>query len=164
MQRGDMWRRTAQLLAAYLLLWWLLTGGDRHSWLVGGVTVGLALAVALSLPAPAAALRISPVGLLLFIPYFLWQSLRGGIDVARRAYTPRLPLDPALIHYPLRLPPGSARIFLLNTVSLLPGTLSADVSADTLCVHLLDKQRDPELTQLEQRVAGLFAISLQERP
>lgn len=158
------WRRWVPLLPLYLLLWWVLTGGDRHSWLIGGVTVGLALLVSITSPAPPTRLRFSPVGLLRFIPYFLLQSLSGGIDVARRAFSPRLPLDPALIHYPLQLPPGGARIFLLNTVSLLPGTLSADLIDDTLTVHLLDQQRDPQLQQLEQQVAGLFAISLGKRP
>lgn len=157
-------RRWVPLLPLYLLLWWVLTGGDRHSWLIGGLTVGLALLVSITSPAPPTRLRFSLVGLLRFIPYFLLQSLSGGIDVARRAFSPRLPLDPALIHYPLQLPPGGARIFLLNTVSLLPGTLSADLIDDTLTVHLLDQQRDPQLQQLEQHVAGLFAISLGKRP
>ncbi len=162
-QRIRFWRRGVPLLPLYLLLWWVLTGGDRHSWFIGGLTVGLALLVSTIIPAPHRTLRFSPAGLLRFIPYFLLQSLCGGIDVARRAYSPRLPLDPALIHYPLQLPPGGARIFLLNTVSLLPGTLSADLIDDTLAVHLLDQQRDPQLQQLEQRVAGLFSLRLEKR-
>lgn len=154
------WRRGMPLFPLYLLLWCILTGADRHSWFIGGLTVGLALLVSMTIPAPQTTPRFSAAGLLHFIPYFLLQSLSGGIDVARRAFSPRLPLDPALVHYRLQLPPGNARIFLLNTVSLLPGTLSADLIDDTLTVHLLDHQRDPHLHQLEQRVAGLFGISL----
>jgi multicomponent Na+:H+ antiporter subunit E len=157
------WRRGVPLLLLYLLLWWVLTGGDRHSWLIGSLAVGLALLVSLSIPTPQATPRFSPAGLLRFILYFLGQSIRGGSDVAYRAFSPRLPLDPALLDYPLQLPPGSARIFLLNTVSLLPGTLSADLIDDTLRVHLLDQQRDPQLQQLEQRVAGLFSLRLEKR-
>lgn len=161
-QPNIFWRRGVPLLPLYLLLWWVLTGGDRHSWLIGGLAVGLALLVSITIPAPQTTLRFSPVGLLRFIPYFLVQSIRGGSDVARRAFSPRLPLDPALIHYSLQLPPGGARIFLLNTVSLLPGTLSADLIDDTLTVHLLDQQRDPQLQQLEQQVADLFGLSLEK--
>lgn len=157
-------RRWLPLLPPYLLLWWVLTGGDRHSWIIGGLAVGLALRISATISAPQATLRFSAVGLLRFIPYFLVQSVRGGSDVARRAFSPRLPLNPALVHYPLQLPPGGARIFMLNTVSLLPGTLSADLTDNTLTIHLLDQQRDPQLRQLEQQVAGLFGISLGRRP
>ncbi|MBE0509552.1 MAG: Na+/H+ antiporter subunit E [Chromatiales bacterium] len=43
------------------------------------------------------------LGWLRFIPFFLLQSLLGGIDVARRAFHPRTPLSPTLIRYPLSL-------------------------------------------------------------
>lgn len=162
MQRNNIWRRRLQLLLVYLVVWWILTGGNRSSWLIGGFAIALALLASTTIPAPPLSLRFSPAGLLRFIPYFVVQSIIGGIDVARRAFSPRLPLDPTLIHYPLQLPPGGARIFLLNTVSLLPGTLSADLQDDTLTVHLLDQQRDPQLQQLEHQVAGLFGISLRE--
>ncbi|MFO7576367.1 MAG: Na+/H+ antiporter subunit E [Pelovirga sp.] len=151
------WRpRLLLRLAGGVLLWWILTGGGPSTWLIGGLTIALVLV----LPAPPlhSSWRLSLPGLVRFIPYFLLQSLRGGLDVARRAFSPRLPLHPALLEYPLSLPPGSARIFLLNSVSLLPGTLSADLQDDCLLVHVLDQQLDPQLEQLEEHVAALFAL------
>lgn len=142
-------------LGACLLLWWVLTGGQPSSWVIGLPTIALALWV-MGATSQACPWRISFAGLFYFIPYFLLQSVRGGSDVARRAFSPALPLDPRIIDFPLNLPPGTPQIFFLNSVSLLPGTLSADLCGTTLKVHVLDHKVDPQLDHLETRVARLF--------
>ena len=144
-------------LAVYLLLWWVLAGGDSAVWSIGAAAVGLALLAACLLPPPSH-WRMTLSGAAGFIPYFCLQSLRGGIDVARRAFSPRRPLDPGLLTYSLSLPPGPARIFLLNVISLLPGTLSAELLDQELVVHVLDRKLDPKLERLEQHVAALFGL------
>jgi multicomponent Na+:H+ antiporter subunit E len=96
------------------------------------------------------------------LPFFLWESLRGGIDVARRALHPDLPLRPALLRYRTGLAEGAPRIFLVHCVSLLPGTLSAALEGDTLMVQVLDAGApvEEELAALEARVGRLFASPL----
>ena len=149
------WLR-AVLLA---LLWWILTDGALDSWLVGAPVVLLAtwVSVALLPPSPC-----SLSGVVRFIPFFLWCSLCGGVDVARRALHPQLPISPGSFDLQWRLPPGLPRLFMANTISLLPGTLSAEFGVDCLQVHLLDERKDflPELERVEQRVAAIFGISL----
>jgi multicomponent Na+:H+ antiporter subunit E len=51
---------------------------------------------------------------------------------------------------------------MVNTVSLLPGTLSTELNADSLTVHALDTESNlvPELMMVEQAVARMFAVSL----
>lgn len=144
-------------LAVYLLLWWALAGGSTAAWSIGAAAVGLALLAACLLPPPTP-WRMTLGGAAGFVPYFCLQSLRGGIDVARRAFSPGRPLDPGLLTYPLSLPPGPARIFLLNVISLLPGTLSAELMDRQLVVHVLDRKLDPKLERLEQHVAALFGL------
>jgi multicomponent Na+:H+ antiporter subunit E len=143
-----------------LALWWVLAEGNMQGL---GLGLSFALLAALSsllvLPASPTdnglARLLSWLG---FIPFFLWQSLLGGIDVARRAYHPRMPLYPAVITYPLGLAEGWPRVFFLNTVSLLPGTLVVKLEGNTVRIHLLDGRGDPipALRQIEERVAGLF--------
>ncbi len=89
------------------------------------------------------------------------HSLLGGADVAWRAFHPGLPIAPDLIEYPLRLPPGLPRVFMANTVSLLPGTLSASLDRSVLKVHVLDSRRGvlAELEAVEQSVARMFGTS-----
>jgi len=153
------WSRFILRLGGCLLLWWVLTGGRPSSWIIGVPTIALALWVMSSAP-QSPTWQISFVGLIRFIPYFLLQSVRGGIDVAHRAYSMSLPLDPQIIDFPLNLPAGRAQIFFLNSVSLLPGTLSANLVGTTLKVHVLDHKVDPRLNQLEFQVARLFKCPL----
>jgi len=152
-------------LVLFALLWWVLTEGRTDAWGLGLVFImlGLASAVAVRIGpegwrVPA---RLSWIGLLRLAPYFVWQSLIGGIDVALRALTPRLRLAPDLIDYRLRLPPGPAPVLLASLVSLTPGTL-AFVNDDSLRVHVLDigDFDQARLARLEQLVAGAFGIEV----
>ena len=144
-------------LTVYLLLWWALAGGGPAAWPLGAAAIALALLAACLLPPPSP-WRMTLGGAAGFVPYFCLQSLRGGIDVTRRAFSPGRPLDPGLLTYSLSLPPGPARIFLLNVISLLPGTLSAQLWDRELIVHVLDRKLDPKLERLEQHVAALFGM------
>lgn len=119
----------------------------------------LAIAASTALLPPALLLWSE---LLRFVPFFLLRSLLAGVDVAWRAFHPRMPIAPDLIEYPLRLPPGLAQVFMANTVSLLPGTLSAALERSVLKVHVLDGRKDflTELESLEQSVARMFGVSL----
>ena len=145
----------------FALMWWILTDGATDSWPVGLPVVLLATLLSVMLmPALSWSLR----GILRFIPYFLWYSMRGGVDVARRAMHPRLPISPGLFDYRFRLPPGLSRVFMANTVSLLPGTLSVELDEEILRVHVLDETGaiDEELHMLENRLADIFGIELVE--
>src|SRR5690606_29176909 len=93
------------------------------------------------------------------VPYFLLHSLRGGVDVAWRACLPRLPISPAMIDYPLRLPAhDGSRTFFANTLNLLPGTITVEISDEHLRIHLLTESDDvvARLLQLEDRVGRIF--------
>lgn len=143
----------------FSLLWWSLTGGAASSWWVGvpAVLIAVITSAALLPPAPLVWYEF-----LRFVPFFIMRSLLGGADVAWRAFHPGRPIDPDLIEYPLRLPPGLPRVFMANTVSLLPGSLSAALDRRVLKVHVLDRRKDclAELEAVEQSVARMFGISM----
>lgn len=86
----------------------------------------------------------------------------GGLDVARRAMARDVRLDPDLLEYPLRSPAGTARVFFMILISLLPGTLSANLQGDLLMVHVLDRRQDMQsaLARLEENVARIFSMRL----
>ncbi len=123
----------------FALMWWILTDGAIASWWVGAPVVLFATLVSVVLLPP---ITWSLPGVVRFVPFFLWRSLYGGVDVARRAMHPRLPISPGLFCYQWRLPPGLPRVFMANTVSLLPGTLSVELGADGLQVHVLDERKN----------------------
>jgi multicomponent Na+:H+ antiporter subunit E len=151
------------------VLWASLTPGDLASWWLGVPAVLGGAAVPLLLPARNhRRLRLSPVGTLTFAFYFLVQSVRGAADVAWRACLPQMPIDPGFRAYTMALPEGAAQFVMANAITLLPGTLSAEVNGQTIIVHMLDQTADltAELGELEARVAGLFGLTLsgQEQP
>lgn len=150
------WARRILLFGA---LWWILSGGAPGSWLLGAPIVLLAtwLSLALWVVRP-----ISWVGLARFIPYFAAQSLAGATDVALRALHPGMPLYPGLVRHKLRLPPGAARVALADVISMLPGTLSADLENDEVVIHALDTRKDMHemVLDLEPRIAAVFGVAL----
>lgn len=153
-------RRGAPRVALLVLLWWALVAGYAGSWFVGAFAIAGAAAASLLLS--PGGWRWSLVGALRFVPFFAYQSLVGSVDVAARALRPRLPLEPALLDYTLRLPENHARVFMADTISLLPGTLSAALKGRQLRVHTLTQGPEvlENLHELESRVAALFALEL----
>ena len=142
-------------LLLFLIVWWALSGGVAGSWVIGVPAVLCALLVSAVLLPPT---QLVWWQLVAFIPFFLWQSLKSGVDVALFAFRPRMSLAPKLIDYPLRLPLGLAQVTMINVISLLPGTLSAKLNKGVLTVHVLDSQGNylADLQSLEQRLERIF--------
>ena len=161
--QGIDWSTVVSRALLFSLLWWALTDGTAGSWWIGAPAVAGAVIISVTLVPPLGLVWREVMG---FVPFFLWHSLKGGVDVAWRAFHPRLPITPELIEYPLRLPPGLPRIILVNTVSLLPGTLSAELGGQVLKVHVLDSLGDflAELEALEQRVGCMFRSASDDFP
>ncbi|MCC6924024.1 MAG: Na+/H+ antiporter subunit E [Nitrosomonas sp.] len=147
----------------FTLLWMILSNGNPSSWAIGAPAILLAVIASIAL--------IPPVPLVwsevpAFIGFFLIRSLAGGADVAWRALHPHMPIAPDLITYPLRIPPGLPQVFMVNTISLLPGTLSVELITEmnqsSLTVHVLDRKKQIaiELESVEHRVARLFGVPL----
>jgi multicomponent Na+:H+ antiporter subunit E len=123
---------------AFFGLWLVLIQSVKAGDIAFGVGVAItATWVSLRLSPPVAGcVRFS--SLLLLLPHFLWQSVRAGVDVARRALSPRVDLHPGLVTCPLGFPPGQARNTFATITSLLPGTVPCDEAGGDLVYHCLD--------------------------
>lgn len=153
------WLTIVSRLGLFSLIWWILTDGVAPSWWIGVPAVLLAVVVSTVLIPPTPWVWSE---LLMFVPLFLLRSLVGGADVAWRAFHHSVPIDPDFITYKMRLPPGLPQVFMVNTVSLLPGTLSVGLDQSILKIHVLDSRKDflAELEVMEQSIARMFDISL----
>ncbi len=151
--------RQGLLLPALILaaIWLLLSGGAASSWVIGAPAIALASWAASRLRVMGSA-DISPRGFALFVPFFVWESVRGGVDVARRVLSPSPKLVPGFHQYTMTLMDPHAQLLFVNSVSLLPGTLAADLSGTRVRVHTLDMAADTtaELARLERRVADVY--------
>lgn len=90
---------------------------------------------------------IRPIGFLALMALFLVELMKSALRVARLVLSPRLSehLSPGMIDYPLTVKTDFEITLLANLITLTPGTLSVDVSADRtiLRIHALEA-RDPE--------------------
>jgi multicomponent Na+:H+ antiporter subunit E len=101
---------------------------------------------------------LHPLPLAAFIPWFLKHSVLGGVDVALRAFRGPRALSPGIIGFTTRIDHPVARAIFANTVSLMPGTLTARLAGSRLVVHTLDDREDvtAQLALVEERVARAF--------
>lgn len=156
------WTLRLSLLA---LLWWTLTAGEPASWFIGVPVVVFAAFLSRAVRSPHR-VRISLSAALRYVGFFLIESIKGGIDVAARAMLPGQRVAPCFLMYRTTLPAGWPRALFANTVSLLPGTLTADISDDRLNLHALAVDMRPleGVRACEQAVAAVFKIRPQHRP
>ncbi|MGI9325913.1 MAG: Na+/H+ antiporter subunit E [Pseudomonadales bacterium] len=148
------------LLAA---IWLLLTGGDPKSWLIG-VPLVLGTSIAGQLFSKTPPRHWSLIGILRFVPYFLWGSLRGATTTAVLVLTRPRRLEPVVVEYKTTLPLGLPLALFVGVIGLLPGTLVADVKDNLLQIHVLDVGIPirSELQELERRVAAMLITGGQE--
>jgi multicomponent Na+:H+ antiporter subunit E len=142
-----------------LLLWWVLTEGDRAGLAFGAVAALLVALLSLHLFS-AATWRARPWGLLRFVGYFIGLSVVAGLDVARRLLAPSLPVNPGYCTLVTSLPAGGPRWLLANTLSLLPGTVTVILDGQQLRLHCLDTAGSVEASvrRTEAAIARLFAL------
>jgi multicomponent Na+:H+ antiporter subunit E len=137
----------------FLAFWIVLIGADAGHVAVGLVTAAIATWVSLRL-LPPGSIRARPAALPALALRFVWLSVVAGWDVARRALDPRMPLRPGFVTYPVRFPPGPARIVFSTFTSLLPGTVPAGDDGAALLYHCLDVEQ-PIAAQLAEEEAML---------
>jgi multicomponent Na+:H+ antiporter subunit E len=131
----------------YFALWVVLIGIHPLDLAVGVPTAALAAWASVRLLAPGVpGLRIIPA--LALVPRFLWQSVVAGLDVARRALAPGVPLQPGFIAYPVGLPRGPLRNWFAAITSLMPGTVPVADEPEAIEYHCLDVSQ-PVAAQLE---------------
>lgn len=133
--------------------WLVLTGADPDGLALGALVVAVSFLAGSMLGARGSG--VSPLAILQRLPFFLWRSLLGGIDVAWRALHPRMPLQPGWITVGTRLPRGALRAVVGGEFSLMPGTLVAGSRGDELLVHLLDT-RSPVAEEVKEEEGRLL--------
>jgi len=121
----------------YLALWVALIGIDPLDLVVGEFAAAVATWGSLRLLSPGTH-PVRLAGLARLALRFLAQSVSAGIDVARRAFSPSLPLQPGFVQYRTGYPRGPARNAFASITSLLPGTLAVRDDEQGILYHCLD--------------------------
>ena len=79
--------------------------------------------------------------------------VKANFDVAARVLNPKLPLNPGFVKVKTNLEGNASKLFLANSITLTPGTLTMEVEGDSLYIHWIDV-KSPE--EKEKYISGRF--------
>ncbi len=159
--RNSLSIRSLVHLIVLAVVWLILTEASLESWIFGFPVIILVVVLVASDKEEGSRLSMSFTGIIFFIPFFLWKSVVSGFDVAIRALRVDMGLRPVLLNYSMSLPDGAPRRLFVNSITLMPGTLSVQMQGERVVVHALD-ERQPvveDLQHLETRVGAVFGVA-----
>ena len=95
---------------------------------------------------------------LLYFPWLFYKIVQSSLHVTKLILHPALPIDPQLILVESKLNHRSAVVLLGNSITLTPGTITAEVDRNKLIVHALDKALSENVTdkKIELKIAEIF--------
>jgi multicomponent Na+:H+ antiporter subunit E len=150
------------LLNILLALAWVALNGEFSAEnLGGGLVLGYALLWLTQSPARSSGYFLRVMRTVSFAFFYIWEVILANLRVAAMVLTPRFKMRPGIIAIPLSIKTDAAITLLANLITLTPGTLSLDVSADrkTLYVHTVDLD-DPD--SFRQSIKAGFERRVQE--
>ena len=80
------------------------------------------------------------LGLVVYIPWLLWEIFKANIDIARRIVQPDLPIAPCVIRVKASQKTHLGQVIYANSITLTPGTISVDLGPNVIRVHALHQE------------------------
>ena len=96
--------------------------------------------------------------ILLYFPWLFYKIVQSSLHLSKLILHPALPIAPQLISVDSKLNHHAAVVLLGNSITLTPGTVTAEVDRNKLIVHALDKVlgEDVEKKQIESKISEIF--------
>jgi multicomponent Na+:H+ antiporter subunit E len=93
-----------------------------------------------------------------YVPWLLYQILLSNIHVAYLVLSPRPPIDPKIIKFKAKLKKDISLAVFANSITLTPGTITADIVDGEYHVHALSRKVADDLLsgEMEDKVARIF--------
>ena len=86
-----------------------------------------------------------------YVGWLLWQVVLSNIDVARRIWHPKLPIQPCWEKLDTEVSTPLEKTLYANSITLTPGTLTTDVKADHFLIHSLTPEGIEDLRKAEMQ-------------
>lgn len=166
MARAFRWLMPHPLLTLILTIVWVLLQNDvTAGMVVFGIILGILIPWATSIWWPDTPQGFKMGKMVAYSFVVVWDIIVANIEVAWIVLTvPNSKLKPAWIVVPLEVKQPEAITVLAGTITLTPGTVSADLSdqGHSLLVHVLhtddpDAVRDEIKQRYERRLLEIFA-------
>jgi multicomponent Na+:H+ antiporter subunit E len=96
--------------------------------------------------------------ILLYLPWLFYKIIQSSLHLSRLILHPALPIAPQLISVESKLRHHAAVVLLGNSITLTPGTITAEVDRNILIVHAIDKVSGEDVAskQMEMKIADIF--------
>ena len=153
---------SAVVLTALLAVLWIALSGHYTPLLLALGAASVALCVWLALRMGVTDEEMHPgqfhlLPCLLYVGWLAREVVLSAVDVSRRILDPALPIDPTVVRLPVAQSTDAGRTIYANSITLTPGTVSIDLSEDTVEVHALTTAGAEALAggEMNRRVAAL---------
>ena len=96
--------------------------------------------------------------ILLYVPWLFTKIVQSSLHLTKLILHPALPIEPRLIQVQTNLGHHAAVVLLGNSITLTPGTITAEVERNKLIVHAMDEVSAEDVTsgRLELKIAHVF--------
>ena len=150
--------------AICLLLWLFLTASFAADELISGVIISVVVSF---IAAPKMkilnGLRLHLgffLGLASYLFYFFGALLKANFDLAKRVISKDMKLNPDVVEIKTTMRSDLGKLFLANSITLTPGTLTVDVIGDSLLVHWIDVPKNVDVDSTTKLVVAEFETHL----
>lgn len=145
-------------LSAFSVAWWAVSEGDPSMIVYGIPSVIAATVSSLLLLKPNPPFSRQIPALVRLLGWFVDKSIRGGLDVARRALRRQVDVDPEIVEVDLVVRNRIARVVLADISCLTPGSLSVDLTDSGIRIHVLHRELPvrEQIHDLERLIVRAF--------
>ena len=143
-----------------LLLWLFLTASFAADELISGVIISLVVSI-ISAPKMKIlnGLRLHLgffLGLISYLWYFFMALIKANFDLAKRVVSKDMKLHPDVVEIKTTMRSDLGKLFLANSITLTPGTLTVDVVGDSLLVHWIDVPKNSDINTSTRLIVAKF--------
>ncbi len=94
---------------------------------------------------------------LAYLPWLVWEILKSNVRVARLILSPRIRVDPSIVHFRASQRTDLGRFVYANSITLTPGTVTTGIVGDDFEVHAIVQSEidGSEENTMNRRVAWL---------
>jgi len=164
--------RPAVLFTALFGFWFLLSQKTEALFVITGVTSAALLTwLAIRLLNSVRDVNADPrnINFGALVTYVVWLFLQippAAVAIARTVLTPGREPQAGVITFNTGLYSPTARTILANSITLVPGTMTLDVSGPTFVVHAFDPEHAGDLIDgsLQRRIARIFSYEPDDAP
>lgn len=149
------------ILILVLYLFWLLLSGHLTLFFLSLGLISVLLIAWLQhrmdqIDREPALLKIT-LKLFRYAGWLSWNVLLSNIDVVRRIWDPKLPIDPVWERLDTHVESAREKTLYANSITLTPGTLTTDIKDDHFLIHTLtpDGMKQLREGEMEKQIKRL---------